>query len=192
MRRDSATLIIAGAYLWTMMILLGAILLETFMVYPNIFHDPPASLEVAMEFMSVRAPSDFFPPFGLLTWITGLAALVLTWRVKAARYWILCSLLMVAGEGVASMLLFWPRNEIMFIEGTAVHPADVLRQVALEFQRLHWLRVGFNAAAAIAVFGGFLQIHRHRILSSSGRHEASTSTPHEASTSTPRDAPVDV
>ena len=28
-------------YLWTMMILLGAIVLETFMVYPNIFHDPP-------------------------------------------------------------------------------------------------------------------------------------------------------
>ncbi len=30
-------------YLWTMMILLGAIVLETFMVYPNIFHDPPRS-----------------------------------------------------------------------------------------------------------------------------------------------------
>jgi hypothetical protein len=28
-------------YLWVMMILLGAIVMETFMVYPNIFHDPP-------------------------------------------------------------------------------------------------------------------------------------------------------
>ena len=53
-------------YLWVMMILLGAIVLETFMVYPNIFHDPPRSLEIGLEFMSVRAPSDFFPPFGSL------------------------------------------------------------------------------------------------------------------------------
>ena len=30
------------AYLWVMMILLGVIVLETFMVYPNIFHDPPS------------------------------------------------------------------------------------------------------------------------------------------------------
>ena len=27
-------------YLWTMMLLPGAIVLETVMVYPNIFHDP--------------------------------------------------------------------------------------------------------------------------------------------------------
>ena len=159
------------------MILLGAILLETFMVYPNIFHDPPASLDVALEFMSVRAPNDFFPPFGLLTWTTGLAALVLNWRLKTARYWILFSLLMVAGEGVSSMLLFWPRNEIMFVEGAAVHSADFLQQTALEFERLHWLRVGFNAAAAIAIFVGFLRVHHHKVLSSPSRHEAGLAAP---------------
>jgi hypothetical protein len=35
-------------YLWTM-ILLGAIVLETFTVYPNVFRDPPRSLELAHE-----------------------------------------------------------------------------------------------------------------------------------------------
>ena len=34
-------------YLWVMMILLSAIVLETFMVYPNIFHDPPGPLKPA-------------------------------------------------------------------------------------------------------------------------------------------------
>ena len=58
-------------YLWTMMILLGAMVLETFMVYPNIFHDPPRSLELAMEFMAVRGPDDFFPPLGFLSWVAG-------------------------------------------------------------------------------------------------------------------------
>ena len=44
-------------YLWVMMILLGSIVLETFMIYPNVFHNPPESLVLGLQFMSVRAPS---------------------------------------------------------------------------------------------------------------------------------------
>ena len=94
------------AYLWVMMILLGAIVMETFMVYPNVFHDPPRSLEVGLQFMSVRAPSDFFPPLGLLSWVSGAGALILGWRVKSARYWILLSVLMIVCEGLFSMAFF--------------------------------------------------------------------------------------
>jgi len=53
---------IVGAYLWIMMVLLGAIVLETFMLYPNIYADPPRTLELGMDFLSVRAPNDFLPP----------------------------------------------------------------------------------------------------------------------------------
>jgi hypothetical protein len=155
------------AYLWVMMILLGAIVMETFMVYPNVFHDPPRSLELGLQFMSVRAPSDFFPPLGFLSWITGLGALILGWRVKSARYWILLSVLMVVCEGLFSMAFFWPRNEIMFIEGTKVHSAEFLRQVALEFQMLHWARVAFNVAASASIFVGFMRFYRH-VLTSEG------------------------
>ena len=52
------------AYLWVMMTLFGAIVLETFMVYPNVFSDPPASLELTMTFMSVTGPADFSCPWG--------------------------------------------------------------------------------------------------------------------------------
>ncbi len=152
-------------YLWVMMILLGSIVLETFMVYPNIFHDAPRSLETTMEFMVVRAPGDFFPPLGFLSWLTGVGALILCWRVKSARYWILGSLTMIVCEGLFSMAFFWPRNEIMFIEGTAVHSAEFLRQVAQEFQRLHWARVAFNVAASVSIFVGFLYFYRHKITS---------------------------
>jgi Domain of unknown function (DUF1772) len=151
-------------YLWVMMILLGSIVMETFMVYPNVFHDPPASLELGMQFMAVRGPSDFFPPLGFLSWVTGAAALFLAWPVRAARGWILFSLAMIVCEGVVSMLFFWPRNEIMFIEGQAVHSAEVLRRVAQEFQALHWSRLAFNAAAAVSIFVGFLRFYRHRLL----------------------------
>jgi len=59
------------AYLWIMMILLGSIVMETFLIYPNVFDDPPRSLEVARAFMQVRAPSDYFPPLGFISWMMG-------------------------------------------------------------------------------------------------------------------------
>jgi hypothetical protein len=154
------------AYLWVMMVLFGAIVLETFMVYPNVFADPPGSLEVTMDFLSVTGPSDFFPPLGFASWVLGAGALVLSWPVRTARWWIAFSLLMIVCEGIASMLYFWPRNEIMFVEGPEVHSAEYLEQVAREFEAWHWRsRMGFNALAAGGAFAGFLRLHRHRLLS---------------------------
>jgi hypothetical protein len=152
------------AYLWIMMILLGSIVMETFMIYPNIFHDPPGSFEVALAFMHVRAPSDFFPPLGFLSWITGGAAIAAGWPTRPARYWIAASVAMIACEGLFSMAFFWPRNAVMFVEGPAVHSADVLRQTAREFQALHWGRVTLNAAAAAFIFVGFLKFYRAGVI----------------------------
>jgi len=86
--------------------------------------------------------------------------------VKAARWWIAFSLAMIVCEGVASMLYFWPRNEIMFVESLEVHAAEYLKQVAREFETWHWRsRLGFNALAAVSAFVGFLRFYRHRLLS---------------------------
>ncbi len=164
--RERIAFIVLLSYLWVMMILLGSIMLETFMVYPNIFHDPPDSFATALEFMKVRAPHDFYPPLGLFSWVTGAASLIVGWKVRPARYWIVVSLAMIVGEGLVSMVFFWPRNTIMFIEGPAVHSAEVLRRTALEFQRLHWLRVGFNAIGSAAMFTAFLKYHRHIVTAS--------------------------
>ncbi|HEX6291339.1 MAG TPA: DUF1772 domain-containing protein [Herpetosiphonaceae bacterium] len=164
MTRQRIAFTIMLAYLWVMMILLGSIAIETFMIYPNIFHNPPESFDIALKFMSVRAPNDFFPPLGFLSWVTGAGALLLGWNVRSARYWILGSLLMIVCEGLVSMAFFWPRNTIMFIEGPAVHSAAFLRQTAQEFQTLHWSRVAFNLASSVFIFTGFLKFYRHRII----------------------------
>ena len=165
MKRQRIAFAFALVYLWVMMILLGSIVLETFMVYPNIFHDAPRSLETTMEFMVIRTPGDFFPPLGFFSWLTGIGALVLAWRLKPARYWILGSLVMIVCEGLFSMAFFWPRNTIMFTEGTEVHSAAYIRQVAQEFQMLHWSRLVFNAVGSASMFVGFLKLYRHRIIS---------------------------
>lgn len=153
------------AYLWITMTLFGAIVLETFMVYPNVFHDPPASLELGMEFLAVSGPSDFFPPLGLAAWVLGAASLVLCRRMPTVRWWVLLSLTMFVAEGVVSMLYFWPRNDIMFLEGTAVHSAEHLRQVADEFVTWHARsRMVLNSVAAVAAFTAFVKAYRHRLL----------------------------
>jgi hypothetical protein len=40
-----------------------------------------------MDFLSVSGPSGFFPPLGFTAWILGAAALVLSWRLPASRWW---------------------------------------------------------------------------------------------------------
>ena len=152
------------AYFWIMMIMLGSIVMETFMIYPNVFNDPPRSFEVALDFMRVRAPSDFFPPLGFMCWVTGAGAIVASWPTRTARYWIVASVAMIVCEGIFSMVFFWPRNTIMFVEGPAVHTTAVLRQTAREFQSLHWGRVAFNAASAAFIFVGFLKFYRAHIV----------------------------
>ena len=165
MRREQIAFAFALAYLWVMMILLGSIVLETFMVYPNIFYDAPRSLETALEFMAIRTPGDFFPPLGFFSWLTGIGALAFAWRVESARCWILGSLLMIVCEGLFSMAFFWRRNTIMFTEGTEVHSVAYIRQVAQEFQTLHWARLAFNAVGSVSIFVGFLKLNRHRLTS---------------------------
>ena len=165
MTRQQIAFALVLAYLWVLMILLGAILFETLILYPNIFHDVPGSLETALAFMVVRGPHDFFPLVGNLAMLTGIGSLVLGWRVKSARYWILGSVIIIfVGEFLFSMAFFWPRNTVMS-EGTALHSVAYLKQTAQEFQTGHWLRVAMSAAASACSFLGFLKFYRHRITS---------------------------
>lgn len=147
-------------YLWVMMLMLGAILLETLMVYPNIFRNAPESLAYASGFFTEASPATFFRPLGMLSWVCGVAAVALSWPVRNVRRWMALSLLFIVADGVASMLFFWPRNAVMFAEGTAIHSAEVLRQTAEQFEQLHWLRVAANAASAIFAFAGFVALDR--------------------------------
>lgn len=160
-------------HLWVLMIRLGAILFETLILYPDVFHDVPRSLEVGMEFMVVRGPHNFFPPVGNFAMLTGVGALVLGWRVKSARYCILGSVIVVfVGEFLFSVAFFWPRSTIMFEEGATVHSVAYLEQTAQEFQIGHWLRVAMSAATSVLSFMGFSNFYRHRITAQDTYHEA--------------------
>ena len=139
-------------YTWTMMLLLGGLLVETFMIYPNIFHNAPERFPIALQFMSITGPAQYFRAFGMASVILGILTTALSWPLRPARWWVLASLVMIGLEGLASMLYFWPLNQFLFVEGAAAHPAAALREAALDFQTWHWARVILNAASATFAF----------------------------------------
>lgn len=152
---------VSAGYVWLAMVAFGGIAVETIIIYPNVFHDVPRSLGEASDFFSVTGPADFFPPMGAATLIAAAVTLLLVRKVRAARWWMAASLASLAlGEFLFSVLYFWPRNEIMFDEGAAVHAAELLRQTAVEFEVGHWFRLGMSAATATLAFIGFQRLQR--------------------------------
>jgi hypothetical protein len=146
---------------WTATVLFGAILFETLIVYPNIFHDVPRSLETAVRFAAVRGPHHFFPPMGMLTILSACGAIVSAWRNRPVRYLFIASFaLIVVFEFLFSALFFWGRNTIMFDEGLRVHSATYLSRVAREFQAGHWIRLLASGIASLTAFIGLTEFCR--------------------------------
>ena len=155
------------------MIAFGTLLAETLLLYPNIFADVPQSLELALEFMSVTTPGDVLPPLGMLTVGTALVAVLLTIRRRVVRLWTVgAAAALVLGEFMFSALFFWPRNHIMFTEGSDVHDAARLQHVAAEFQAGHWVRIVAGAITAVLAFGGMLRMHREALCTQSSADPA--------------------
>lgn len=160
MRKRRLSVAVSGLYVWIAMVAFGGILVETLIIYPNVFHEVPASLAESMEFFVVTGPADLFPPLGMLTVVAAVSSVILLWPCRRSRILIGASLVsLVLGEFVFSVLFFWPRNDIMFEEGIAKHSVEVLRQTAVEFQIGHWVRLAMSAVTATLAFLGFLRFH---------------------------------
>lgn len=164
MRLRALSRLVPTLYVWVAMVAFGGILVETIVIYPNVFHDPPASLARAVGFFEVTGPADLFPPMGALTVALAVASAALLWRVRPARPWVLASLAsLLVGEFLFSVLYFWPRNEIMFTEGIAVHSAEVLRRTAVEFETGHWVRLAVSGLTAVLAFTAHQRSHRAEV-----------------------------
>lgn len=161
MDNSRAGFLVSTAYLWIAVVAFGGILAETIIIYPNVFHDVPASLATSMEFMVAAGPADFFPPMGALTVLAAVVALLV---LRPARKWVSASLIsLLVGEFLFSAVYFWPRNDVMFEEGAAVHSAEVLRQTAWEFETGHWVRLAMSLLTAVLAFAAFVRYQEHRL-----------------------------
>jgi uncharacterized membrane protein YedE/YeeE len=156
--RTTATTVVLVVLVWTAMLLFGGVAAETVMLYPNIFGDAPASLDRAREFLVAGGPSDYFPPLGAATVAVGLAAVVLTWRDPRLRRWTAGAVVVfVSCEFLFSVLFFWPRNDIMFVDPPGTHTPEHLRQVAAEFLAGHWVRLAGGAVTSALALTALLR-----------------------------------
>jgi Domain of unknown function (DUF1772) len=157
MSRSRLTWIALIALVWAAMMSFGGVAAETVMLYPNIFGDAPASLDRAREFMVAGGPSDYFPPLGASVVVLSVAATVLTWRDRRLRWWIVgAAAVFIACEFLFSVLFFWPRNDIMFVDPVGTHSPEYLRQVAEEFVAGHWVRLAGGGVTAALAFTALL------------------------------------
>lgn len=149
-------------YAWAQTVVTGALLFDTFVLYPNIFADVPQSLSTSMQFLSQSSPGSFLPGLGAFTLATGLITLWV-WRQERSvlKYFLAGILLAAAFDLAASALYFWPRNVIMFTEGQKVHSAEKLIEASRQFQSAHWVRVAASLIASCCAMLGLVAAVRH-------------------------------
>jgi hypothetical protein len=158
MSRTTLTTVSLTALVWTAMLSFGGVAAETVMLYPNVFGDPPASLDRAREFLVAGGPSDYFPPLGATVVLSSLVAAALTWREPLLRWWIVgAAAVFIACDFVFSALFFWPRNEVMFVDPVGTHTPEYLRQVAREFVAGHRVRLAGGAVTSVLAFTALLR-----------------------------------
>ncbi|RAO13475.1 DUF1772 domain-containing protein [Micromonospora noduli] len=161
MSRIRLTWIVLIVLVWAAMMSFGGVAAETVMLYPNIFGDAPASLDRAREFLVAGGPSDYFPPLGASVVLMSLAATALTWRNRRLRWYVAAAAaVFIACEFLFSVVFFWPRNEIMFVNPVGTHSPEYLRQVAEEFVAGHWVRLAGGAVTSALAFTALLRFAR--------------------------------
>ncbi|MHA4741238.1 hypothetical protein [Dyadobacter sp. MSC1_007] len=153
----SIPVIIGILYAWAQTVVTGALLFDTFVLYPNVFADVPKSLSTSMEFLSRASPGSFLPGLGGFTLVTGLVTLWI-WRRhrRVFLYFVAGFLLLVALDFAASVLYFWPRNTIMFTEGLKVHSAEKLLETSRQFRSGHWVRLAGSLMASVCAMLGLV------------------------------------
>ncbi|TDQ41052.1 DUF1772 domain-containing protein [Aureibacillus halotolerans] len=158
------TSVIVLIYAWLQIIFLGGFIIENILLYPNVFHDVPHSVEVTSEFLQVTSPGTYFPIIGMSVIGAGIVTLIFTWKLKNIRGWILGSLIVfILGNFIFSVIYAWPRNIILFEEGAAVHSTVYLQQVANEFITGNWVRVVTSVTTAILAFIGWMRFYRYKM-----------------------------
>jgi hypothetical protein len=158
MKKNNLQIILAATFAWVLTLLAGSLLFDTFVLYPNIFYDVPASLEAATQFLRHGSPGKFFPPLGAAIILLGIVSIIVNRRNKTLL--ISCTIsfvLIVAGEFAFSAYFFWPKNEIMFVAGAKVHTTEVLKSTAEAFRKLHWVRLLISILASFVAMAGLVK-----------------------------------
>jgi uncharacterized membrane protein len=144
-----------------MLIVFGGAIMETFINFPNWFHNIPTSLDAAKNFLQARNPGQFFQTLYPLAILTGMAFVILGWKIKPARNFILAAIVLSVGVEVVTFAFIYPLLRIMIVDGTAVHSVEVLKQTAERFMTLNYVRMFFFLIAQLLSLIGLWKFTQH-------------------------------
>lgn len=163
MKRFTVAATVLGGYAVVASFVFAATATETWLLYPNIFRDVPASLELTQEFMSVVAVGDVMRPLGAAMLGTALIAGAVAARYRIARWWLACSLAaLVSGQFLLSVSYLWPRATILF-DGRNEHTLAEIESAAAEFEVGQYFRIAAAGLAAVFAVLAALECYRARL-----------------------------
>lgn len=136
------------AFFCTMMIVLGGTIFSVMVEYPNWFADLPASLETTRNFYRVLHPGYFFQIFGPSIILTGLAFVVVGWRMAAARNAVALTLSVLVAIELLTFIYIYPRLSILFGPDATTHSIELLRTAAYQFTIADQIRTAMSLVAA--------------------------------------------
>jgi uncharacterized membrane protein len=151
---DRAGSIVRSAAIIALGMLLGACSYESVVMAPNYAAQVPESLQHARSFFVASNPGNYFRVLAPATQITLVLAVLLTWRVPGARWWILAAL---AGAVVTDAITFafhYPRNAILFQQPLTGVPVSRLQEAAREWGPGNLVRVALLAGAVVCALIG--------------------------------------
>lgn len=167
---------VVGGYAVVASLAFATTLVETTLLYPNIFRDVPTSLALSEEFMSAVAIGDVMRPLGAALLFTALLALAAAVRYRLARRWVLLSLIpLLLGQAVLSVLYQWPRATMLY-DDRAQYTAAEVQRAADEFLLAHYARIGAALLTAALAVTALLTCHRALVLAAA-RSEPSRVAP---------------
>ena len=144
------------------MIVLGGTIFAVMVEYPNWFANVPASLEATRTFYRALHPGYFFQIFGPLMMLSGIAFVLVGWRIAGVRNLVLITLGVFVAIELLTFLYIYPRLHIMFGPEAAAQSVDVLRQAASEFTTADTVRTLMDFAASGVSIAALFRFFRYR------------------------------
>jgi hypothetical protein len=133
--------ILLFTYIALLFMITGASILDTYVFFPNWFHNMPSSIVTARDFYAYRNPGAFFIPMLLLVLISGAGFVAAAWKTEPARIWILVAVVLFAAIGVLNVGFIYPRIGFMMANASVPEQVGEIIRTAMEFQVLIQVRM---------------------------------------------------
>lgn len=133
---------------------LGAACYESVVMAPNFAVNVPESLTHARGFLAQSHPGNFFRVLAPATQVLLLLSVILNWRARKARWWLVTALAFMVLTDVITYTFHYPRNDLMFVQPLENSTPEALEAAAREWGTGNYARIALIAGSAVYALRG--------------------------------------